>query len=351
MFKNNKPVKHKKGDYRDIAMESMNSLDELEGLTMNNTYVSPYEKRNFEQAVEILDRDPRFTRNSVIKKPSSTEIPKQTEDAFASMMKKTVKLNAELQKNDSPTSKEDSFKNLMKKKLNNYENQKESTNLSTNLLNKTQLEQQPINLEKKSSLIEDAVKIENNISEKTNVQEKKISTGIGLLNSFDKPKAENINKNDIEDDLDIAFEYIVKNGEEWKNYDEIYKIANIPKLKNGMSIETIMGMSSEMSNMPIDVKMSSILSYLEEKGIEPSTIIEDYRKKDKIINLYEEFLEERLSKKKLRIESEINLLNKKIAEREDIIKKDMSQFNDWKNDKMILEDMMKEACECLGHKQ
>ena len=355
MFKNNKPVKHKKGDYRDIAMDSMNSLDELEGLTMNNTYVSPYEKRHFEQAVEILDRDPRFTRNSVIKKPSSTEIPKQTEDAFASMMKKTVNLNAN--NNETPPSKEDSFKSLMKKKLSNYENEKanDTNPAATTLLNNTEVEQKSINLEKP---INDPVNTNNTINENVNIPEKKTTAGAGLLttagagllNSVEKPKP--APKDDTTDDIaDIAFEYLVKNGEEWKNYDEIYKLANIPKLKNGMSIETIIGMSSEMSNMPIDVKMSSILGYLESKNIDPATIIEDCRKKETVIKLYEEFLEETLAKKKLRIESEIDLLNKKIAEREDIIREDINRLNEWKNDRIILEDMMKEACECLGHKQ
>lgn len=346
MFKNNKPTKHKKGDYRDIAMESMNSLDALEGLTMNNSYVSPYEKRHFEQAVEILDRDPRFTRNSVIKKPSSTEIPKQTEDAFASMMKKTVNLNAN--KNETPPSKEDSFKSLMKKKLSNYENEK-ATNTNpaaTTLLNNTEVEQKAINLEKP---IDASVNTNNTINENVNILEKKTTAGAGLLNSVEKPKIES--KDTTDDIEDIAFEYLVKTGEEWKNYDEIYKLANIPKLKNGMSIETIIGMSSEMSNMPIDVKMSSILGYLESKNIDPATIIEDCRKKETVIKLYEEFLEETLAKKKLRIESEIEILNKKIAEREDIIREDINRLNEWKNDRIILEDMMKEACECLGHKQ
>ena len=336
-------------------MDSMNSLDELEGLTMNNTYVSPYEKRHFEQAVEILDRDPRFTRNSVIKKPSSTEIPKQTEDAFASMMKKTVNLNAN--NNETPPSKEDSFKSLMKKKLSNYENEKanDTNPAATTLLNNTEVEQKSINLEKP---INDPVNTNNTINENVNILEKKTTAGAGLLttagagllNSVEKPKP--ASKDDTTDDIaDIAFEYLVKNGEEWKNYDEIYKLANIPKLKNGMSIETIIGMSSEMSNMPIDVKMSSILGYLESKNIDPATIIEDCRKKETVIKLYEEFLEETLAKKKLRIESEIDLLNKKIAEREDIIREDINRLNEWKNDRIILEDMMKEACECLGHKQ
>ena len=189
----------------------------------------------------------------------------------------------------------------------------------------------------------------NNISENTNIQEKKTTTGAGLLKSIEKPKTET--KNTTDDVSDIAFEYLVKNGEEWKNYDEIYKLANIPKLKNGMSIETIIGMSSEMSNMPIDVKMSSILGYLEAKNIDPATIIEDCRKKEIVIQLYEKFLEEVFAKKKSRIESEIDLLNKKIAEREDIIRQDINRLNEWKNDKLILEDMMKEACECLGLKQ
>ena len=317
----NKPIKHRKGDYRDIAADSMNSLDELEGLRMTSSYVSPYEQRDFDKNFEISELDKASPSEPISKnrRPGSVEIPKQTEDAFASMMKKTTKL-------DKAVNKDDSFGSFMRQKINDYSNSKNSEKkLSLNI--------EPISQDKIESRVEKTKQIIEQLSDnKDNF-------------SFDKTSRTNNDK----DKVNFDFESLIRNGEEWKSSEEIYKLAKIPKLKNGMSIETIIGMASEISNMPMEVKISTILHYLEEKNIDPKTILEDSSLKSKAMDIYEKFLEERMKKKKNRIATEIELLRKKIEEREDIIRQDSKLLNDWKNDKLVLEDMMSEACQCLKY--
>ena len=61
---------YKKGDYSSLVAETMNSLDQLEGVKMDNSYVSPYEKRDFANSVEIMDKDPKaelFSRHAAQK--------------------------------------------------------------------------------------------------------------------------------------------------------------------------------------------------------------------------------------------------------------------------------------------
>ena len=329
MFQNNnKPIKHKKGDYRDIVADSMNSLDELEGLKMTNTYVSPYEMRDFDKNFQISELDKAspsdpILRNKRTVQPPPANIPKQSEDAFASMMKKTTNL-------EKAVNKEDSFGSFMKQKLNDYSNQKQNNEKRLSLnIEPPPKEQKQIELrvEKTKQVINQIIDNPQNVS----------------LIKEEKPNNEN------KESINLDFETLIQTGDEWKSSEEIFKLAKIPKLKNGMSIETIIGMASEISNMPMEVKISTILHYLEEKNIDPKTILEDSELKSKAMNVYEEFLEERMKKKKSRIETEIDLLNKKIAEREDIIRQDSKKLNDWKNDKLILEDMMNEASQCLKY--
>lgn len=315
---------YKKGDYKSLVAETMNSLDKLDGVKMDNSYVSPYEKRDFANSVEIVDKDPKaesFSRHAAQQKAKkiNNNIPKQTEDSFASMMKKTVN-SPENQMNQNPIpNKEDSFSTMMKKKVNSYNKDNSATYNPSNYdeSQKQELENRNYN---------------------TNIQpERESKLGSGLLRSLENRNPEQYN-----------WETLVPNGEEWKNFDEIYALTNLPILNNEMTIETIMGMSSKMSNMPMELRKSSILSYLASKNIDPISILEDGERKSKAIEIYESFIEKRINKRKKRIESEIELLQKKILEREEILTNDEKNFSEWKNEKTILEDMMKEAFECLG---
>ena len=316
----NKPVKHRKGDYRDIAKDSMSSLDELEGLKMTSTYVSPYEQRDFDKNFEISELDKASPSEPISKnrRPASVEIPRQTEDAFASMMKKTTNL-------DKSVNNDDSFGSFMRQKMNDYSNQKQNSEkrLSLNI--------EPMSKDKIESRVEKTKQVIEQLSD----------------NNFSFERTSRTNND--RDSVNFDFERLIQNGDEWKSSEEIYKLAKIPKLKSGMSIETIIGMASEISNMPMEVKISTILHYLEEKNIDPKTILEDSELKSKAMDIYEEFLEERMRKKKNRIATEIELLKKKIEEREDIVRQDSKLLNDWKNDKLVLEDMMSEACQCLKY--
>ena len=316
---------YKKGDYSSLVAETMNSLDQLEGVKMDNSYVSPYEKRDFANSVEIMDKDPKaelFSRHAALKaKNINKNIPKQTEDSFASMMKKTVN-SPENQMNQNPIiSKEDSFSTLMKKKVSSYK--EDSTQFHT----------------QKSGELK-RIELENR-NENINIRkEKEPRVAQGLLQLLENKEQHSTDNTNLES--------LVPKGEEWKNFDEIYALTNVPVSNDGMSIETVIGMSSKMSTMPLELRKNSILSYLSSKNIAPISIIEDGERKLKAIDTYESFIENRINKRKKRIKSEIELLQKKILEREEILTNDEKHFSEWKNEKTILEDMMKEAFECLG---
>ena len=277
---NNKDDSHKhykKGDYKSLVAESMNSLNELDGVKMDNSYVSPYEKRDFAHSVEIVDKDPKAELFSRHAKTNATKInnniPKQTEDSFANMMKKTVNLPENKMVQNS-LSKEDSFSTLMKSKVSNYKQTNDIKNLS--------------NLD----------------SQKELSNQRRFNSG--LLPSLEGRNLEKYNYN--KENMDSNLESFIPNGEEWKNFDEIYALTNVPKSNNEISID------KKLNEIYEDTFEKELIQTIEKEGfvVYKCVVKGNFNAEEKNAGI---------SKIQIVLESQ-KIINKKSDEDNDIIKSD-----------------------------
>lgn len=151
--------------------------------------------------------------------------------------------------------------------------------------------------------------------------------------------------------MNFDFDKTVLPGEEWMSFQDLFKKAGVPRLKSGMSLDDIIRFISmeEYGSYSFEEKQNVILEHLQAKGVSIRALLEDAVRKDKVIDTYEEFLNDRIERRRMKYNTEIEILERKIEARRKAIAEDQANIKRWNKSKLDLEVKMRDACAYLGH--
>lgn len=151
--------------------------------------------------------------------------------------------------------------------------------------------------------------------------------------------------------MNFDFDKIVPQGAEWMSFPDLFKKAGVPRLKSGISLDEIINFvrMRKYENLTFEQKQAVIMAYLKKKGVSVRALLEDAVRKDKVIDTYEVFLNERISRRRMKFETEIEVLERKIEMRKKAIVEDAESLKKWNGSKLALENAMRDACAYLGN--
>ncbi|MCQ2736834.1 MAG: hypothetical protein MJ234_06500, partial [bacterium] len=151
--------------------------------------------------------------------------------------------------------------------------------------------------------------------------------------------------------MNFDFDKTVLPGEEWMSFQDLFKKAGVPRLKSGISLDDIIKFISmeEYGSYSFEEKQNVILAHLKTKGVSIRALLEDAVRKDKVIDTYEEFLNDRIERRRMKYNTEIEILERKIEARRKAIAEDQANIKRWNQSKLDLEVKMRDACAYLGH--
>ena len=140
------------------------------------------------------------------------------------------------------------------------------------------------------------------------------------------------------------------------SFEEIYKAAEIPPAAKGYSILKVAQMlaSDHISNLPSDVRKSSILVALDAAGVDIKDVIQDAIRRDRALDTYErvqqravEELESGKTKENSEIQAQIDKYvteqRAKIQANNDEISREKERFTGWRLKKQQEEKKIAEA--------